>query len=92
MNTMKLEKLYNIIKKRRIEKSNESYVASLTGDRIIQKVGEEAVEVVIAAKNSDNDKLILESTDLLFHLLVLLETRGIFLDDIYTELQKRNRR
>ena len=91
---MKLEELYEIIKKRRNSKSKSSYIVSLidTGlDRMIQKVGEEAVEVVIAAKNSDNYKIVSESADLLFHLLILLESSGIALNDIYEELRSRNK-
>jgi len=92
---MKLEKLYEIIQKRREEKPCGSYVADLINkgaDRIIQKVGEEAVEVVIAAKNTDNKRIISESTDLLFHLMILLEMNNITLDDIYAELDKRNKK
>lgn len=88
---MKLEELYDIIKKRRSEKPSGSYVASLTEDRIIQKVGEEAVEVVIAAKNSDKGRIISESSDLLFHLMILLEKSNIRLDEIYRELEVRNK-
>lgn len=87
---MKLKELYEIIKQRREVKPVGSYVASLTGDRMIQKVGEEAVEVVIAAKNSNIKRIISESTDLLFHLLILLEAKGVSLDDIYEELEVRN--
>ena len=92
---MNLEKLYEIIKKRRIEKPNGSYVSSLSEqglDRVIQKVGEEAIEVVIAAKNADKGKLISESADLLFHILILLETKDISLSEIYLEMKKRNKR
>lgn len=87
---MKLEELYDIIKKRREVKPSGSYVASLTDDRIIQKVGEEAVEVVIAAKNSDKKKIISECSDLLFHLMILLNMNDINLDDIYRELDERS--
>ncbi|MCX6732484.1 MAG: phosphoribosyl-ATP diphosphatase [Candidatus Roizmanbacteria bacterium] len=90
---MKLEELYEIIKNRREIKPEGSYVTNLINqgdDRIIQKVGEEAIEVVIAAKNSNNIKLISESADLLFHLLILLEKKGITLDEIYEELRIRN--
>lgn len=92
---MKLEKLYEIIKKRREEKPNGSYVANLMEkglDCVIQKVGEEAVEVVIAAKNSDKKRIISESADLLFHLMVLLEMNGINVDDVYSELSERNKK
>ena len=91
---MKLEELYEIIKKKRISKSKSSYIVSLidTGlDRMIQKVGEEAVEVVIAVKNSDKTRMVSETADLLFHLLILLESSGITLNDIYKELHSRNK-
>ena len=91
---MKLEELYEIIKKRRAEKPQGSYVANLVTqgiDRAIQKVGEEAVEVVIAAKNADKKKVIEESSDLLFHLLILLEQFDIPLTDITDELGRRNK-
>ena len=91
---MKLEELYEIIKKRRAEKPDGSYVVNLTEqgvDRVIQKVGEEAIETVIAAKNTNKKRLISESADLIFHLLILMEMKGIDLDDIYSELKKRNK-
>lgn len=92
---MKLEELYEIIKKRRETKPEKSYIVNLLSqgmDRVIQKVGEEAVEVIIAAKNYSNTKLISESSDLLFHLLILLEMKGVCLNDIYEELKIRNTR
>ena len=92
INIMKLEELYDIIKKRRKEKPSGSYVASLTDDRIIQKVGEEAVEVVIAAKNTDKIKIISESADLIFHLMIMLENSDIRLDEIYKELNERHKK
>lgn len=87
---MKLEELYEIVKKRREIKPSGSYVASLTDDRIIQKVGEEAVEVIIAAKNLDKGRIISESADLLFHLMILLENSDVRLEEIYRELDLRN--
>lgn len=59
-------------------------------DRITKKIGEEATEVVIAAKNGAPDELTYEAADLLYHLLVLLENQHVALDDIYTELQRRH--
>ena len=91
---MKLEELYEIIKKRREEKPKGSYIAGLVEkgtDRIIQKVGEEAVEVVIAAKNNDTKRTIAESADLLFHLMVLLEIKNITLKEIRDELEGRKK-
>ena len=91
---MRLEELYEIIKKRKISKSRSSYIVSLVNmglDCIIQKVGEEAVEVVIAAKNSDKTRIVSETADLLFHLLILLESYGITINDIYEELRSRNK-
>lgn len=91
---MKLEELFEIIKKRQAKKPDGSYIASLMGqgtDRIIQKVGEEAVELVIAAKNTDKKRIVSESADLLFHLLILLEQCGISLNDLYGELESRRK-
>lgn len=91
---MTLEKLYKIIKERQTNLPENSYVTSLFmqgEDRIIQKVGEEAVEVVIAAKNQNKDKLISEVADLWFHTLVMLSSKNILPDEILKELQNRNK-
>jgi len=72
----------------------DSYVATLFRlgeDRIIQKVGEEATEVVIAAKNKNKQRIISETADLLFHLLVLLSFKNITLTNIEKELERRNK-
>ncbi|MBD5654087.1 MAG: bifunctional phosphoribosyl-AMP cyclohydrolase/phosphoribosyl-ATP diphosphatase HisIE [Candidatus Eremiobacteraeota bacterium] len=69
-----------------------SYTAKLFHDgidRIAKKVGEEATEVVIAVKNGDRAEITWEVADLLFHTLVLLEERGVSLDDVGTELLRR---
>jgi len=83
-----------IAERRRSSDSSSSYVASLFEkgiNKIAQKVGEEAVETVIEAKD-DNDELFLyESADLLFHYLILLQAKGYTLKDIETELQKRKK-
>ncbi len=71
----------------------QSYVAKLHAKgtaKIAQKVGEEAVECVIAAMADDRDGLVGEAADLLFHLLVLLADRGIALDDVRAELTRRD--
>ncbi len=89
---MKLNKLYSIIEKRKKGLPKNSYTANIFRagkDKIIQKVGEEAVEVIIAAKNSDKKALISELADLQYHLLVLLSQCSITPEDIEEELEKR---
>ena len=91
-----LSKLENTIRNRReISTANKSYVASLFElgiNKIAQKVGEEAVEVIIEAKDN-NDKLFLdESADLLFHYLILLQAKGFQLQDVVSVLKDRERK
>ncbi|WP_262693389.1 phosphoribosyl-ATP diphosphatase [Kordiimonas aquimaris] len=72
--------------------TGESYVASLYNKgakKIAQKVGEEAVETAMAVAADNNEEIITESADLLFHLMVLLEARGLSLNDVAAELAKR---
>ena len=74
--------------------SEKSYVASLfkSGiNKIAQKVGEEAVEVIIEAKDNDDDLFLNESADLLFHYLILLKAKGFQLDDVVTLLKGREK-
>lgn len=90
-----LSKLEKTIKSRKENSSSDkSYVASLFElgiNKIAQKVGEEAVEVIIEAKDN-NDKLFLdESADLLFHYLILLQAKGFQLHDVVLELKNRER-
>lgn len=92
---MTFEELYAIIKERQKTMPEDSYVASLFRDgedRIIQKVGEEAVEVVIAAKNDDKQRCIEESSDLLFMLTVLLAAKNITYRDILARLERRRKK
>lgn len=89
---MILEELYKIIEDRKENMPKGSYVASLFRegkDRIIQKVGEESIEVVIAAKNEGKKRVISEVADLMFHILVLLSVCNIKPKDIFQELGKR---
>jgi phosphoribosyl-ATP pyrophosphohydrolase len=84
--------LEKTICQRRTADPAQSYVAKLTArgrGKIAQKVGEEAVETVIAAMTSDKDGAIGESADLLFHLLILLSDMGIPLDAVLDELDRR---
>ena len=91
---MTLEELYQIIEDRKKNMPKNSYVASLfreNRDRLLQKVGEEAIEVVIAAKNEDTRQFLLEMADLWFHSLVLLASLGIRPEDVFLELEKRKK-
>ena len=90
---MTIRELYEIIESRRNSNESTSYTRQLFDrglDRIIQKVGEESVEVVIAAKNDENDKFIGEVADLVYHLLVLLVTKNIKITDIERCLHERH--
>ena len=58
-------------------------------DKILEKVGEEAAEVIIAAKNDEN--LVYESVDLIFHTLLLLVHKGVDIDDIFDEFERRHK-
>lgn len=83
----------NVIRERKINPVDESYTSSLFKkgiNKIAQKVGEEAVEVVIEAKDNDDNLFKNEVSDLLFHLLVLLEQKNIDLDEVISVLRSRH--
>ncbi|MFZ2995508.1 phosphoribosyl-ATP diphosphatase [Sphingobium sp.] len=87
-----LHTLEHTIRQRRAADPSTSYVAKLTARgraKIAQKVGEEAVETVIAAMEGDRASVVGESADLLFHLAVLLADMDIALDDVLDELDRR---
>lgn len=89
-----LDELEKIIAERERSSQPDSYTSSLFADgvpKIAQKVGEEAVEVIIAALAQSRMRQIEETADLIFHLLVLLAAKGIALDDVRAELQRRHR-
>ncbi|TXK79395.1 bifunctional phosphoribosyl-AMP cyclohydrolase/phosphoribosyl-ATP diphosphatase HisIE [Mesonia sp. K4-1] len=89
-----ISELEQIIENRKNQSTpDDSYVASLFAkgmNKIAQKVGEEAVEVVIEAKDDNEDLFLNESADLLFHYLILLKAKGYELNDIVKVLEKRN--
>lgn len=92
MNDM-LDQLEGIIKDRRDHPSEKSYTSGLFASgrhRMAQKVGEEAVEVVVAALSQPRQQQVEELSDLLFHTLVLMADLGITLDDVREELAKRH--
>ena len=87
-----LERLEQTIASRRAADPDASYVAKLNAKglpKISQKLGEEATEAVIAALSGSDEDLVGESADLLFHLLVLLDAKGIALADVMAELDRR---
>jgi phosphoribosyl-ATP pyrophosphohydrolase len=88
------EELYKIICERRDNPTSASYTASLFAkgeDEIAKKVGEEAVEVILAAKGQGRQRLIEEAADLTYHLLVLLALKGVTPQDVQDELARRHR-
>ncbi len=88
-----LEELFFIIEDRKTNPKPESYTSSLFAngeDAILKKIGEEAMEVILAAKGQGNERLVEETADLFYHSLVLLSFRGLKLDDIEVELARRH--
>lgn len=87
-----LGELEQLIAAREVERPEGSYTTYLFEkgvDKILKKVGEEAAEVIIAAKNRSAEELRYEASDLIFHLLVLLREQKLPLDEVLTELQRR---
>ena len=87
-----LEQLIATIESRKAADPESSYVAKLFhkgADSILKKVGEEATEVVIAAKDEDREQIVYESADLLFHLMVMLARYDLSLSDVAIELARR---
>ncbi len=89
-----LSRLAETIKARRAESAEKSYTRQLLEagpERCAKKLGEEAVETVIAGVSQSDDALRAEAADLLYHLLVLLEARGIAFDDVLAVLDGRTK-
>ena len=88
-NTLFIDQLNKLIKERKENLPENSYTTKLFmegADRIIQKVGEEAIETVIAAKNRDKEEIINETSDLIYHLLVMLAEQEIGFDEVVNKL------
>ena len=86
--------LQDFIEQRKAEMPEGSYTTSLFNsgvNRMAQKVGEEAVETVIEATNGSDERLIYEASDLLYHLIVLLTSKGYRIEDLARELKKRHK-
>src|SRR5262245_895722 len=89
-----LQELYAVIEERKEKRPDGSYTTYLFNsglDKILKKVGEEATETIVAAKNPESQRLVSETSDLVYHLLVLLVERGVTLDEITRELRGRRK-
>lgn len=87
-----LEALAEVLEQRKKESADSSYVASLYNkgtDTILKKVGEEAVETVIAGKAGDKEQIVYETADLWFHSMVLLAHNDLGPEDVLNELSRR---
>ena len=92
---MSIQWLFDVIEERRKNPAEKSYTSSLFADgltKIVQKVGEEATEVVVAALAQSDQRLIEEIADLTYHTLVLLSARGIQPEQVLAELARRHRK
>jgi len=89
-----LQQLFALIQSRRVTAPPGSYTAKLFAageDEIVKKVGEEAVEVILAVKGQGDERIISEVADLYYHSLVLLASRGLTLDAVEAELMRRHK-
>lgn len=87
-----LSKLADVLEQRKSADAESSYVAKLYSkglDAILKKIGEEATETVMAAKDGQTDKIIYETADLWFHSMVLLAQQGLRPEDVLKELDRR---
>jgi phosphoribosyl-ATP pyrophosphohydrolase len=91
-----LDEVYAVILDRKEKPRAGSYVTSLYNDpkgldRVLEKIGEESTEVIIAAKNGGEKEIVSESADLMFHLMILLAARGIPLEKVREEFIRRRK-
>lgn len=86
--------LQSLIQQRQADPLPDSYTARLFAqgdDEIVKKVGEEAIEVILAVKGQGNERVVSETADLLYHTLVLLAARGLTIEQVEAELERRHR-
>jgi phosphoribosyl-ATP pyrophosphohydrolase len=91
-----IAEIWSVIQERAKNPSQESYTSRLLTDdkgidKVLEKVGEESTEFIIAAKNGVNERTVKEASDLIFHLLVALRASDIDLSDIMQELEQRRK-
>ncbi len=92
MNSEILDELARVLESRKGENADDSYVASLYAkgiNKILEKVGEEATEVILAAKDGDRTEVVKETADLWFHCMVLLSQLDVSHQDVLSELERR---
>jgi phosphoribosyl-ATP pyrophosphohydrolase len=90
-----IEGLWRILQERQANPQPGSYTAELLAageDVIVKKIGEEAVEVILAVKGQGNERVVAETADLIYHILVMLLSRGLSWEDIQVELTRRHKR
>ena len=90
-----LKQLYALIEQRKEQRPEGSYTTYLFNsglDKILKKLGEEATETIVAAKNAESERLVAETADLVYHLLVLLVERGVSLEEVNRELKERHKK
>lgn len=90
-----VEELYNVVKDRKVNKEEGSYTCYLFEaglDKILKKCGEETTEMVIAAKNSDDEELVNEMCDVLYHMIVLMVQQDVELNAVMDVLEERRKK
>ena len=90
-----IDELWGILQDRQTNPRPGSYTAELLArgeDEIVKKIGEEAVEVILAVKGQGDEQVVAETADLIYHVLVMLLSRGLSWDDIQDELAKRHQK
>lgn len=88
-----LKALYEVVLARKNEPSEGSYTRYLFDmglDKILKKIGEECAETIIAAKNDNNEETVFEICDLFYHLIIMMVQKGIALEEVTGELEKRS--
>ena len=92
MNAKILEELYEVVVDRKQNPVEGSYTCRLFSeglDKILRKVGEESLELILAGKEMDRGKIVYEAADLLYHMVVLLVYAGVELEEVFKELEQR---
>ena len=90
-----ITELWGILQERRANPPPGSYTAELLSkgeDEIVKKIGEEAVEVILAVKGQGDERVVEETADLIYHILVLLLSRGLSWEDVQAELARRHKK